>query len=287
MHKRKEASKMLDIKITGQNNSQVSFNSTGIMIQSVEGLDPVKANINLGHLTSNIGQNYLSYTLPERNIVITAFIYRSPDQIRNKIFSAFTTGEKVNIEINGKIIDGIVESIETARFKIGQTIQISIICPYPFFRAKEAQTIMASNVDPRFKFPFYCNNGETFVFGELKDNITLTVVNEGRAVGGIFTLQATGQVVNPVITDLKTGDTMGIKDTMAEGEKIIINTRLGEKSIYHYTEDEARSKILKKISPDFEWAQIGAGDTLFKVEAEQGISNLQVELSYYPEYSEV
>ena len=62
--------------------------------------------------------------------------------------------------------------------------------------------------------------------------LLLAINNEGNSsIGAIITFEAKADVKNPSIEDVGTGKKIIINKTLSKGEKVIINTADGEKSV--------------------------------------------------------
>ena len=106
-------------------------------------LGPVKAAVNTSPLGSMDGDSYVGSTVGARNIVLT--IKPNPDwdtwtyeQIRRVLYAYFMPKRRVRLifetdEIAPVEILGYVESIEPNIFSKDGEVQVSIICPYPYF----------------------------------------------------------------------------------------------------------------------------------------------------------
>lgn len=122
-------------------------------IKEIEGLGPVKAEISTVANSSEAGSQYLSSRDVERNIVITVGFepnYASGSTVtslRRALMDVFMPKFHVYLELDVEgmgtmLIDGRVESHVPNIFSEAPTVQISIICPYPYFTLKgEAPTV--------------------------------------------------------------------------------------------------------------------------------------------------
>lgn len=115
-------------------------------VLSVDGLDPVKGQIYMDTIAGSDGSIFTGARVNNRNIVINLKINGDCDTNRQNLFTKFPVKEWVRVTVTtGKtaFIIGYVESISCNIFDINQTVQISILCPDPYFRGN---TITISGV---------------------------------------------------------------------------------------------------------------------------------------------
>lgn len=114
-----------------------------IQVQDIQGLDPVKATVNITDYADIDGGYFTGAATPERNIVVT-FGY-NPDwnantieSLRQNLYKYFMPKQSVRVTITSTHlptvqIDGIVESIDPDIFAQDPAVAVSIICPAPDF----------------------------------------------------------------------------------------------------------------------------------------------------------
>ena len=268
---------------------------SGFLVVSVEGLGPAKANINLTELTGSDGSTFNSARLDERNIVITAALLPKPtiEDTRLLSYKYFPIKRKVTIKIETDTrkvrIDGYIESNEPVIFSQNESIEISIICPNPYFYEDDAagkQTTVFYGLTPLFEFPFSNEslNDPLLEFGKIQNYTEQTVLYDGDADTGItITMYAIGEVKNIGIFNTLTREEMHLDTTKIEtltghgiksGDTIIISTIIGDKMVT-LLRDGVYTNILNCIDKNSDWFQITKGDNVFAYTAEEGISNLQ------------
>lgn len=112
----------------------------GIVIEKVDGLGPIKANLSVTDFANVSGGIYNSGHISYRNLVFNFILVndRQPvEEIRNLLYGYFPINTEVTIEIKTDTkratISGIVESNEPDIFLERAKQQVSILCPEPFF----------------------------------------------------------------------------------------------------------------------------------------------------------
>jgi hypothetical protein len=122
-----------------------------IQIRSIDGLGPVKANINTSQYGSIDGEYFYGSNTPKRNIVLTVglnpnWATQSVAALRRIVYSYFMPESFVKLRFTSTHlpvveIEGYVESCEPNIFSPDTEIQISIVCPQPFFSAVSATAV--------------------------------------------------------------------------------------------------------------------------------------------------
>lgn len=139
-----------------------------IQIRNINGLDPVKASVSMTELGSIDGSSYAGGNVATRNIVLT--LRPNPDwkdwtyeNIRQQlIYSYFIPKRPIRLVLYGEElppveISGIIESVETNLFSKDPEINVSIICPDPYFTThdpivKTGKTIQTGGVPTSIQY---------------------------------------------------------------------------------------------------------------------------------------
>ena len=112
---------------------------SGFIIKNIEGLGPVKANINFKEFATNDGSIDNSARLSSRNIVMSLQFMESPtiEETRLKSYKYFPIKRNIKflIETDNRICEtiGRVETNVPSIFSNAEECQISILCPNPYF----------------------------------------------------------------------------------------------------------------------------------------------------------
>ena len=129
-----------------------------IQITNIDGLEPVKASVSTSPFGSVDGEAYTGSSVLGRNIVLT--LHPNPnwdnwsyESLRRLIYSYFMPKRPTRLvfysdDIIPVQISGIVESVTVNPFSKDPEIQVSIICPDPYFTALNAEVITGQSVRP-------------------------------------------------------------------------------------------------------------------------------------------
>ena len=269
---------------------------SGLIVKSVEGLGPAKANINVTDISTSDGGIFNSSRLDKRNIVMNLGFLQSStesiEDIRQKTYMYFPIKKKVHLTIvtdNHTLeTDGYIESNEPDIFSQNEGCSISIICPVPFFYSKDDNTTSFSGVESSFHFPFANDSLEDplLEMGVIQNKSEQIIVYDGNSeIGMTIHIHATGEATNITILNVLTGDKMilntdrlkaimGTKTAIIKGDTIVINTVRGDKSIT-LLRDGVTTNILNCLDRGSKWFTLTKGDNIFSYDAETGATNLQ------------
>lgn len=268
---------------------------SGFIIKSIEGLGPVKANINFKELATNDGAIDNSARLSSRNIVMSLQFMESPtiEETRLKSYKYFPIKRNIKflIETDSRICEtiGRVETNVPTIFSNDEGCQISILCSNPYFYSAgengTKQTIFYGT-EPLFEFPFSNESltEDLIEFGSIENRTEGTIYYDGDAEIGItIQIHAVGEAEGLVIYNTKTREIMRINDDKLKslmgsgiqaGDEIIITTSRGEKGIY-MLRSGVTTNILNSLEKPIKWFQLSKGDNTFAYTASAGLTNLQ------------
>lgn len=273
---------------------------SGLIVTSVEGLGPAKANINVTDISTSDGGIFNSSRLNKRNIVMNLVFLQSPtesiEDIRQKTYVYFPIKKKVHLTVvtdnHTSEIDGYVESNEPDIFSQNEGCSISIICPDPLFYSKNDNATSFSGIESSFSFPFANDSTDELVsepvleMGVLQNRTEQLIVYDGNSeIGMSIHIHALGEATNITILNVLTGDKMILntdrlkailktETAIIAGDTIIINTVRSDKSIT-LLRDGITTNILNCLDRGSKWFTLTKGDNIFSYDAETGATNLQ------------
>lgn len=258
---------------------------SGFAVESVDGLGPGNATINITEISTSDGGKYNSSRVSSRNIVLHLKYMWVPtiEDARQKSYRFFPLKKDVRLRVitdnRDVYIDGYVESNEPDIFSETSGATISIICPNPYFYKygpEGDQSTVFSTVLPAFEFPFsneslsekllvmstYVHNSETNVIynGDVPIGMTIYAHALDNGIGDItiFNVDTRGRII--ITTSKLPGGQMLI------GDDILINTFRGEKSAYLRRNGEFYN-VLNSLNLDMEWFTLAQGDNIFAYNA--------------------
>ena len=261
---------------------ELTHDESNYQVLNVEGLNPPKAEIFTSEVSNMDGQKFKSSKLEMRNLVLTIKINGEVEANRLHLYEYFGTGKWCKIyysnDSRNVYIEGYCETIECPLFELNQQMQISIICPDPFFKSLLAIYSDISKEYASFEFPFAITPAG-IDFACLDTSREVVVINGGEIDSGLkITLTArNGSVQNPVVYNVNTSEFIKVNVTMQEGEVVVITTHKGNKAIKKITNGN-ETNIINSLDSGSTWLQLKTGGTIFTYSATTNSEGLKVEI---------
>lgn len=275
---------------------------SGLIVRSISGLGPPKANINSTDLATADGALYSSARASTRNIVFNLQFMFAPtiEDSRQLTYKYFPLKKlvKIEVETDNRSLEtsGYVESNSPDIFSREETTQISIVCLDPFFYDPNPSVTQFATVTPTFEFPFSNESiSESLIeFGTINLDTRSTIDYVGDVdTGVLITVHALGSVSGSLtIYNVETQEKMVIdlakiktligKD-YGSGDDIIISTVSGDKYV-QVLHDGKYTNAIAAIEKLADWFQVSVGRNIFNFTVTKGIENLVMSFSYRNAY---
>ena len=249
------------------------------VVTNVEGLSPPKAKINLSDIAGMNGALFNSAKAETRNLVLTVLPQTPVEQNRLALYRFAQVAQWCKIYYsNGSTdvqIEGYVETVNGSLFSKTQSLQISIICPQPYFEGLREIRDDVSSLIHAFEFPFAIGS-EGIEFSYINHDILSTVTNVGDVeTGVIIEITARGEVVNPIIYDNISRGSIALNITLKNREKIVINTNSGSRSV-KLISGTGETNVMDKMVPTPTWFTLQPGENIFSYDAESGVDLMSI-----------
>lgn len=133
---------------------------TGFLIADIDGISPGSCNLNIQDVATMDGGLYTGGHVPTRSINMSIIFMGdyTIEDLRHKCYKFFPIKKKVKLTFQTDTrlayIEGYVESHDVDIFSDMETATITILCPDPFFKDFNSDTMVFLGADPRFEFPF-------------------------------------------------------------------------------------------------------------------------------------
>lgn len=253
-------------------------------VYSIQGLNPPKATINFAKVAGLDGSRFNSAKLEERNIVIYIKLKGDIEANRIYLYSFFNTKEWCKFYYkNGSrdvYIEGYVETAECDLFTNSEIMQISIICPNPYFKAMQEIVDDISKALARFVFPFSINQNEPIPFSTIDTSKVTNVYNDSESETGVIVeIDVLGPVHSIMIRSVSTGETFKLNHSFIENDKIIIDTNVGGKSI-SLIRNGVKSNIFSAITKGSSFFQLSIGDNWFSYLIDDGDNDNLINIAF-------
>lgn len=248
--------------------------SSGVVVQNIEGLDPVKASLVSSTFAKKDGGFFQHARRETRNIVITFGLEQvgvmAVREIRNNLYNLLMPKTKVRIRFRmtdgfSAYIDGYVESLESPMFSKEPSLILSLLCYDPDFVSPNyvnVEGLVRSTADEDTFF----NPGTTESWLQFSIPIPRTLAG--------FTLR----VKNPKSPQRF----MTVTHDLVAGDIVTIGSSPGNKYLTLKRGGVSRS-ILYAMDPTSTWPTFSAGDNQVQIKVPAG-GTFPYAIEYLPRY---
>ena len=273
---------MFSLKIQNAKNEifELTHDSKNYSVISVQGLAPPQTVVNTSTGGLIDGAFFNSARLQQRNIVITIVINGDIETNRQRLYKIFNLKKPCKIffqnEKRNVQIEGYVETAECNLFTQREQMQISIVCPRPYFEDLNVIHTELAQIMREFEFPF--DISEPIPFSEVVENPVCTITNYGDVeCGVIITATITGSVMGLKIYNTTAQKYIGFDTSFSSGDKITINTLSGQLGAT-LLRAGTTTNLLNLLSAGSEWLKLDLGDNDFTFSTISGSENVQIEI---------
>jgi Phage tail protein len=285
---------MQRVVYTNSRGQSVELKSSApFLLQSIDGLGDVDADIQTQKSPFQDGSTYIDSVLQERAISLEIVIIASdkPTLLQQRQYLASVFNPKLGQGIlryeNGEVVreieavpDGVpvFPSGRENRGLVFQKALVNLLCPNPFWKSTEITE--EPTFEPLFSFPFE----GMFQIGIQRD--ARIIVNDGDAPAPLQ-IEFHGPAVNPIIINKTTGEFIKVNQTLQEGEVMKIDTTPGNKSVYFIQPDGTVRNVFNWIDLNSTFFQLVVGENEIEYSADSDIQGAIVNISYNKLYNAV
>lgn len=283
---------MLQVIAENKYNEQINLTQNGnYALLSVGGLTPPAATINTAVIATSDGAVFNSSRLGTRNIVLTVAPLNSIETNRINLYQYFKAKQYIKLYLENNTrsvwIDGYIDKIDGDLYTQSQKLQISIICPDPYFKDTTTGLYTFSNVIDLFSFPFAIEETPGIPISELGEYVEIAITNNSDdETGVIIQLMANAAVTNPIIYNMTTNEHFALNISMETGDVITIDTRRGHKTVT-LNRNSVITNILNDMAQGSEWLNLVVGDNIFTYTCDTGAEYLNISVQLQPIYEGV
>lgn len=300
---------MYELRFEDENGKSITISGREDKYQIVglTGLNPPNATLHFSDVTGMDGGKFISSKLEKRNIVLTVCVKGKVEANRLELYSHFKTKHYTKMYYKNGTLDvyaeGYVESIESDYFTQREELQISILCPDPYFYDLLEMVSDISKVVGAFEFPFTfgaegvrdvetnalipTDTDEAIEFSIYDAERIAKVVNEGEDDTGIvIEIFISGNVVNPIIHNDVTKEKFQINGEFKAGDEITINTIKGRKKV-SLLRDGKTTNLINKVDRRSSWLSLAKGENYFTYEADVGMFEMRIIFTFKNRYQGV
>lgn len=219
--------------------------SVNYIVTSVTGILPAPATVNTSTSATMDGAVFNSARVNDRNIVITLLPVGNVENARIGLYGFFKPKQSVKLYLNTAsrqfTIEGYVDKLDGDVYAQKEVIQISIICPDPYFKRDTTQATVYQTKQASF-----WNRGDIPI---------------GFIARAQFTAEEGATSFSLIQYDHDSGDTIGefyVDYNFLQGDELILNTNQGQKGVWLLREN-VKTSILNYMDLHSKWFQIPVG----------------------------
>lgn len=264
---------------------ELSHNHQNYIVTDVQGLTIPQIINNTASGGTVDGAFYNSSRMETRNIVITVRLVGDIEGNRQRLYKMFSLKRPNTIFFKNanrdlKIV-GYVEVIEGNLFVQDESIQISIICPRPYFEDLNTLYTELAVVVRMFEFPFAIEATDPIPFSEIDQYPVATVYNSGDVETGCnFHVEVITSVIGGItIYNTTTQEFFGVDKSMFAGDSLDICTIAGKLSVI-LTHNGQQTSVLNQITSGSTWLKLALGENDFTYAVTTGSAeNVRIEIT--------
>ena len=274
---------MYSLTVENAKGEQLNLtNNPDYTITNIDGLYPPDAIINMMQRAGHDGSMFNSAFVQDRQIILNLAINKGACVNRNALYKYFQTARPVrliyNNDLRGVYIDGYVQNAPIEFFGQKQTVQITIICPDPFWHSTVPIEGTTDGMESLFEFPFSIPEGG-IPFSEYYGGNAAHIWNPGTVESGIIMdIRATGSATNPRVYHQNTDKFFKVNTTLQSGDVLTIDTRTDHKKIQRLRSG-VTSNLIDSRDIGSTWLIMEPGENVYILSAESGVANLQCHIS--------
>lgn len=269
--------------------------------QDVEGLTGIENEIYSTSGVNQAGETYLGYHIEAKDIEIVGH-FNSLDkteirQLRHALSHALNPTYPAELtyqcgDFKRKISCRIENAPEIEADEVFTQFTIQLSCLNPYWQdTSETRTYIATWIGA---MEFDSVNGlqltnskedPQWIIGYREPNLIAVINNEGDAKTGLtIEFTALGTLSNPGIINVITQEYLQINKSMKPGEKVIVKTGYGEKSVKFIDEHGVESDAFRSLDINSTYLQLDIGENPFRYYASTGEELLDCTIIHTGQY---
>lgn len=263
-------------------------------LDSYSGIHSYDGNVATIKSAFGVGVSYIGTSINNRAINLVIAFKDGSDLLTRKqqIYNVFPLKDYGTLYYYEKDIirkiNYYVENVNLVRKANFIYANINLICPSPYFMDSTETIATLNNWDKLLEFQLEIPDGTGIEFGSKNESTSIEIENNSHIAYGLtITFIANDEVVNPILTNTKTGEIMKLNYTLELGDQVVVTTYNNEKTITHIDSYGNETNITNSLVFGTKFLQAPNGANKYVVSADSGSSNLDISISYYNYYEAV
>jgi hypothetical protein len=265
-------------RYVNDNGESVVFDyAGGYLINKPSGIDTLSINLSQAKGINQTGATIQSTNIQPRPVTITGyFVGDMQPEKKERLISV------IRPDLGGKLYadDFYLNVWPTSTPTIearsqGARFQLSLLAAYPYWCKDDSAAAVLSGIENLFKFPW--NLSRSYQFGRLMEKKFMNIFNGGQVpVPYTATFTASGEVVNPKISNATNGKFLQLKKTLVSGERLEVQITHDRTYVTSNIDGDCRGALSLKSN----MFELDVGDNVLKPEADSGLTNMQVNIDF-------
>ena len=164
---------------------------------------------------------------------------------------------------------------------VGQRVLLQFLATDPFIYEKDARQLDIATWQKLFKFPLQIAQGG-IKMGTRTNSLFVNAVNAGQnKTGMIVRFKANATVERPALINVNNYEELRLNYTMTQGDVIEVSTYEDDEGMtITLIQNNVRTDIFNAIDLYSHFLQLEPGDNLLRYEADNGVDNLEITITY-------
>jgi hypothetical protein len=267
-------------RLVTENGTLVFEYAHGYLINKPKGIDTLKVSLSHAQGIGQVGSTVQSWAVQNRPVTVTGIVCGDDQAARKDALIAIVRpGITGRLFCDDYFLDVYVSETPTIEPKPEFAhFQFALNAPYPYWQREAREEKALFGVQKLFKFPW--NISREYSFGQLMKTQFMNINNGGQTpVPFTATFVANNDVENPMITNVQTKEAMILNKSMEAGERVVVEITHERTNVTSSVEGDIRGAL----DLDSTLFSLAVGDNVLKPEAESGLEQLEVYISFAPE----
>ena len=153
----------------------------------------------------------------------------------------------------------------------------------PYFYEKNSKKVEVASWIGSFEFPLEIVE-DGIELGYREQSLIANVTNDGaNDTGMIIQFKAQATVLNPSLININTYEELKLNFEMIGGDIIEVSTYKGQKSVT-LIRNNVKSNIFNTLDLSSTFLELSPGDNLFRYNADEGLDNLEISMTFNNKY---
>lgn len=285
------------------NNGTMSLEITTkpYYVKEIKGIDGLETTIVKSQGFNQTGATIVNTIIEPREIEILGQIKADTTQqmeyMRSKLLFLFANSRKLTIYHyyggKGRKITAVVRKAPTFELTAVTTVEnytVKLEAGNPYWEDIEEVVYSVANWLPKLHFPLIVPVGEKIVFGVKNASYIVNVQNNSNVeIPMKIIFKANGALYGPQLFDIDSREFIKINCSMDYGDRLTVDTKKEKPTIIYESGGVSQSYINKIdiIGGGTTFLRLKQGENLLRYGAEEGESNLELEIHINNKYEGV